>query len=116
MNTKTKVSEWKSQLPIDGKAAVRALVGRSASLGHLSAAEPDDAIDDIMGEQDFVNGIFNAFDESFLSLAMDYRDRFLRESVSKNASGLLRLDIVLRLVRRMRPPKTVLDFHRGFDS
>ena len=117
MNMETKVAEWKAHILVDGKAAVQDLLGGSfAALGYQAAVEPHEVADRVLGNQDPETGIFDAFDEGCLSLAIDYRDQFVRETQCKSASGLLSLDMFLRVVRRMLPPKTVLDFHRGFDS
>ena len=116
MNTETKVAEWKAKLLVDGKAAVQALLCRSAGLGHLSAAEPHDVADRILGKQDVETGVFDAFDKGCLSLAEEYRAGFLLTPEAQNAADSIYLDTLLRIVRRLLPPLTVMDFHLRFES
>ena len=112
----TQVAKWKACALQDGKAAVEALLWRTAELGRLSAAEPYDAAGDMLGNDDVESGVFDAFDEGCLSLAKEYRDGFLRTPEAKDWTGPLHLDMLLRIVRRLLLPKTILDFHRNFDS
>ena len=116
MITESNVAEWKAQTLVDGKAAVLTLLWGRGALRHLSVLDPHDVAARVLGKQDVETGVFDAFDEGCLSVAMDYRDGLLRTPEGRNGSDLLNLDMLLRIVRRLQPPKTVLDFHRRFDS
>ena len=75
MSMDTKAAEWKALILVDGKAAVQDLLGaRFAALGYQAAVEPHEVAERVLGNQDPETGIFDAFDEGCLSLAIDYRD------------------------------------------
>ena len=116
MIAESKVAECKAQMLVDGKAAVLTLLWGRGALRHLSVLDPHDVAARVLGKQDVETGVFDAFDEGCLSVAMDYRDGLLRKPEGRNGSDLLNLDMLLRIVRRLQPPNTVLDFHRRFDS
>lgn len=116
MNSMNRIEEWKAQMLVDGKTALQALLNGTASLGHLAAAEPYDVVDDVLGPTDVEAGVLGAFDQGCLTLAQEYRDNFLRDERAGNPADLLKLDMLLRIIRRMLPPKTVVDFHRRFVS
>ena len=116
MNMMTQFAEWKAHLIADGKAAVLALLDGTADLGFQSAAEPDDAIDNILGKQDFETGVFDAFDEGCLALAREYRDSPILIGGFESKPDLLDIDMLLKVVQRMMPPKTLFDFHRRYVS
>ena len=116
MNVMGPLAEWKAHLLADGKAAVLELLDGTAYLGPLSAAEPYDAVDAILGRRDIETGVFNAFDEGCLSLAREYLHSPLLEAGSEYRPDLLDIDMLLRVVQRMMPPKTLIDFHRRYAS
>ena len=114
MNKITLFEEWKAHLLADGKAAVLALLDGTADLGIQSTAEPYDAVDVVLGKRDFETGVFDAFDEGCLSLAREYRDTSLLYSGSESRIDLLDLHMLLRVIQRMLPAKTLVDFHRHY--
>ena len=57
MNIMSPLAEWKAHLLADGKAAVLELLDGTACLGPLSAAEPYDAVDAILGRRDIEAGL-----------------------------------------------------------
>ena len=116
MDTMNRIEQWKAQMLVDGKAALQALLDGSSSLGHLSATEPYDVVDDVLGTNDVETGVLDAFDEGCLALAREYRDTYLHNASAKNPADPLDIDMLLRIIRRMLPPMTVADFHRRFVS
>lgn len=108
------LEKWKAELQADGKGALRALLDGTASLGHLSAAEPEDAVAGILGTETAAPDLFAAFDRGCLSLAEDFRATLLQKEGRSFRVELAKLTILVSIIRRLLPSKTVGDFHRRY--
>ena len=102
------------KLSIDGTEALRELLSGKATLGRLSAAEPEDAVAAMLGSATPDTELAQAFDTACLEVLNGYRGELLRLEGNAFTVGLKRLDTLLSIVRRLLPRQTVLDFHRKF--
>ena len=116
MDTHAKVKKWKEWLRKDGKSALRAVLERSAALGHLSAAEPDDSLCSFMRMESGDSDTARAFDHGCLSLVREWRDTLLQQERANFDRGLANLDDLVTIIQRLLPRRTVVEFHRHFDS
>lgn len=114
MATPSGLEEYKAQLRDDGKVALRALLNGTASLGRLSAAEPEDAMDAILAletrDSDFVRG----FDRGCTELLEEFRQTLLQQEDRSFRIELAKLVTLVTIIRRLLPEQTVADFHRRY--
>jgi hypothetical protein len=64
---------WPEAVVTDGREAIRRLLSGSAPLGHLSAAEPEDAMQDVGRDEP----AFEAFDRACLEALIEFRSSIL---------------------------------------
>lgn len=114
MATTSGLESWLSQLKADGKGALRALLDGTASLGRLSAAEPEDAVHAVLGAEAPDSEVFYAFDRGCLALAEEFRATLLDQKGRTFRVELAKLDVLISIIRRLLPPETVVDFRRRF--
>lgn len=105
---------WREQLRTDGREALIALLSGRASLGRLSAAEPEDAIAAVLHEAAPDSDLMRSFDAGCLSVLKSFRSDLLRREGNAFVVGIKRLDTMLSILRRMLPPQTMVDLHRNF--
>jgi tetratricopeptide (TPR) repeat protein len=102
---------WLKQLRNDRVGAVRALLDGTASLGALSAAELDDAIDALLGGLDRGHPTFIDFDQACLVLLDEFTQDFSKVGLVFDDTKLARLRKLVSLVVRLLPPATSTDLH-----
>jgi len=78
MATPLGLEEYEAQLRDDGKAALRALLNGTASLGRLSAAEPEDAVDAILALETRDSDVIRGFDRGCTELLEEFRQTLLQ--------------------------------------
>lgn len=105
---------WREQLLTDGHEALLALLSGRASLGRLSAAEPEDAVAAVLHGAEPDSDLMRSFDAGCLSVLQSFRSDLLRREGNAFVVGIKRLDTMLSIVRRMLPPQTMVDLHRNF--
>lgn len=105
---------WREQLRTDGREALLALLSGRASLGRLSAAEPEDAVAAILHGAEPDSDLMRSFDTCCLSILKSFRSELLRREGNAFIVGIKRLDTMLSIVRRMLPSQTTVDLHRNF--
>lgn len=114
MTTFSALDKWKAQLQGDGKGALRALLNGTASLGRLSAAEPEDAVDAILGAEGADSDLVRAFDQGCLSLVEEFRATLLQQEGRAFRIELAKLATLVTIIRRLLPEQTIVDFHRRY--
>lgn len=105
---------WREQLRTDGREALLALLSGRASLGRLSAAEPEDVVAAVLHGAEPDSDLMRSFDAGCLSVLQSFRSDLLRREGNAFVVGIKRLDTMLSIVRRMLPPQTTVDLHRNF--
>ncbi len=108
------LDKWKAQLRADGKAALRALLNGTASLGRLSAAAPEDAMDAILGAEAGDSGLVHAFDGGCAALIEEFRSTLLQQEGRAFRIELAKLTTLVMIIRRLLPEQTVVGFHRHY--
>lgn len=114
MTASPALEEWKARLRIDPKNALRALLDGTASLGRLSAADPEDAVDAILHAEAFEPALVRGVDKGCLALAEEFRETLLHCEGRVFNIELSRLVTLVSIIRRILPPDTVADFHRRY--
>lgn len=105
---------WREQLRTDGREALLALLSGRASLGRLSAAEPEDAIAAILHGAEPDSDLMRSFDAGCLSVLQSFRSDLLCREGNAFVVGIKRLDTMLSIVRKILPLQTTVDLHRNF--
>lgn len=105
---------WREQLRTDGREALLALLSGRASLGRLSAAEPEDVVAAVLHGAEPDSDVMRSFDAGCLSVLQSFRSDLLRREGNAFVVGIKRLDTMLSIARRMLPPQTTVDLHRNF--
>jgi tetratricopeptide (TPR) repeat protein len=105
---------WTEQLRTDGREALLSLLSGRASLGRLSAAEPEDAVAAVLHGAEPDSDLMRSFDAACLDVLQSFRTELMRREGNAFTVGIKRLDTMLSIVRRILPPKTTVDFHRNF--
>src|SRR5690606_32683628 len=94
--------------------ALRALLNGTASLGRLSAAEPEDAVDAILGAEGGNSDLMHAFDKGCASLIEEFRSTLIQQEGRSFRIELAKLATLVAIIRRLLPQETVIDFHRRY--
>ena len=105
---------WADSLLKDGRQALLDLLSGTASLGRLSASEPEDAASDMLGSLRPDTELVRSFDAACLAVLNEFRTGILKLEGSEFIVALNRLDTLVSIVRRLLPETTVLDFHQKF--
>lgn len=105
---------WAEHLWVDGREAMLALLTGRASLGRLSAAEPEDAVAAVLHHAEPGSDLMRSFDRGCLSILQSFRSELLHREGNAFIVGIKRLETLLSIVRRMLPPETIVDLHRNF--
>lgn len=114
MATPSAFEKWKAQLRDDGKAALRALLNGTASLGRLSAAEPEDAVDAILASEPHDSDVIRGFDRGCAELLEEFRSTLLQQEGRSFRIKLAKLVTLVTIIRRLLPEQTVADLHRRY--
>ncbi|MDF3063863.1 MAG: hypothetical protein K0S06_3972 [Microvirga sp.] len=105
---------WPEAVVTDGREAIRRLLSGSAPLGHLSAAEPEDAVAALMQDVGRDEPAFEAFDRACLEALIEFRSSILALKRPPFDVALSRLASLVNIIRRMRPKQTVVDLHKNY--
>ena len=114
MATPSALEKYKAQLRDDGKAALRALLNGTASLGRLSAAEPEDALDAILASEPRDSDVVRGFDRGCAEILEEFRSTLLLQEGRSFRIELAKLVTLVTIIRRLLPEQTVLDLHRRY--
>ncbi|KNG95081.1 tetratricopeptide repeat protein [Pseudaestuariivita atlantica] len=114
MTTPSALEKWKAQLGDDGKAALRVLLNGTASLGRLSAAEPEDAVDAILASEARDSDIVSGFDRGCTELLEEFRLTLLQQEGRSFRIELAKLVTLVTIIRRLLPEQMVVDLHRRY--
>lgn len=114
MATPSALEKWKAQLRDDGKAALRALLNGTASLGRLSAAEPEDAVDAILASEARDSDVVRSFDCGCTELLEEFRLNLLQQEGRSFRIELAKLVTLVTIIRRLLPEQTVAALHRRY--
>ena len=111
MVTLSPIDKWKTQLSDDGKTAIRSLLNGTASLGRLSGAEPEDAVDAILASETSGSDVIHGFDRGCAELLEEFRTTLLMREGRSFRIELARLVTLVSIIRRSLPEQTVVDLH-----
>lgn len=114
MATPSGLEKYKARLRDDGKAALRALLNGTASLGRLSAAEPEDAVDAILASETGDSDVVRGFDRGCGELLEEFRSTLLQQEGRSFRIELAKLVTLVTIIRRLLPEQTVADLHRRY--
>lgn len=114
MATPSALEKWKAQLRDDGEAALRSLLNGAASLGRLSAAEPEDAVDAILGSEARGSEVVRGFDRGCAELLEEFRSTLMQQEGRSFRIELAKLATLVTIIRRLLPEQTVVDLHRRY--
>lgn len=114
MATAAPLEKWKAQLRDDGKAALAAILNGNASLGHLSAAEPEDAVDAILASEPRDSDVVRGLDRGCAELLEEFRSTLLQQDGRSFRIELAKLVTLVTIIRRLLPEQTVADLHRRY--
>jgi tetratricopeptide (TPR) repeat protein len=98
----------------DAAEALRQLMRGTASVGHLSAQEPQDVLASIVQSKDADSSLCGLVDEACLSLLDEYRTQFSAANDSLSDVDLAHLHSLVLVIRRLLPVTTIFNFHRRF--
>lgn len=108
------LEKYKAQLRDDGKAALRGLLNGTASLGRLSAAEPEDAVDAMLASESRDSDVVSGFDRGCAELLEEFRSTLLQQGGRSFRIELAKLATLMTIIRRLLPEQTVVDLHRRY--
>ncbi|MFD2249553.1 hypothetical protein FHS82_004003 [Pseudochelatococcus lubricantis] len=114
MATSSALEKYKAQLRDDGKAALRAILNGTASLGRLSAAEPEDAVDAILASEPRDSDVVRGFDRGCAELLEEFRSTLLQQEGRSFRIELAKLVTLVTIIRRLLPEQTVVGLHRCY--
>ncbi len=114
MATPSALEKYKAQLRDDGKAALRALLNGTASLGRLSAAESEDAVDAILASEPRDSDVVRGFDRGCAELLEEFRSTLLQQEGRSFRIELAKLVTLVTIIRRLLPEQTVVDLDRRY--
>ena len=114
MATPSALERWKAQFRDDGKAALRAILNGTASLGRLSAAEPEDAVDAILNSDARDSDVVRGFDSGCVELLEEFRSTLLQQQGRSFRIELAKLVMLVAIIRRLLPEHTVVDLQRRY--
>ncbi len=106
--------QWKEHLRTDGQAALRALLDGTASLGRLSAAEPEDAVAALLGSGSDSPELTVALDAGCMKLLEVFEATLLQQTGRMFQIELLKLTTLLTIIRRVLPERTVTDLRERY--
>jgi tetratricopeptide (TPR) repeat protein len=105
---------WLDDLKRDPAAALDAVLGGRAALGSLSVAEPADALAVLLDRQPRDGAEWHAIDEACSLVLERFRDQIPQAEGPDFIVAVSRLDTLVAIIRRLLPPRTVIDLHRRF--
>jgi hypothetical protein len=100
---------------IDAPApALRDLLSGGASLGPLSAAEPEDAVHDLIAPLAADDPAREALDSACLEVLEDFRRSIIHRQGDEFSIGINELYRLVSIITRLLPTRTVADLHARY--